>query len=310
MLSRHCRNTSLAGFLLALVPVAHASFIVTTIADVGSGSPEGTASYNINGAGATIDAVGMGASASGTTDPTGLLSSAHDTAAVDNNVNLGSASASADLATASLHTFATNTQGQLNVTAGASFQDTLHFFNPAGTPFFVGLGFLSDGDLSVAAPSAGGAVNTDFTVSTDSSRSETFVAILDGGSQFGCPTDFVPCFPTEFDRGWTGGFFSSDIPGKVIFSGFVSLSGTHPFMTIGLSSNLILTGAPATFDYGQTTSVQLSLPDGVTFTSDSGVFDQDLTPTMPAQAPEPAGIALLGAGLLLIAATSRKFGRS
>ena len=72
--------------------------------------------------------------------------------------------------------------------------------------------------------------------------------------------------------------------------GTLDLVGSDP--VIGVWAQLGGTSAvPGTYDFSNTASINLELPDGVTFTSDSGQFDV---------APEPGTLVLCGAALVLL----------
>ena len=99
--------------------------------------------------------------------------------------------------------------------------------------------------------------------------------------------------------GWVSSSFSSDIPGNIVFNGVYAVVGPTP--SVNITADILIQdfGGANVDDFSHTSTMSLSLPDGVTYTSDSGVFD---TTTIGATAtPEPASFVLIAAGLLATA---------
>jgi PEP-CTERM motif len=126
-------------------------------------------------------------------------------------------------------------------------------------------------------------------------------SIFDGGPVAPCPASFVACINAGQATGWYsphGTLYNS--PDDTLFESVIAVAGQHPVITLSFSRVLSLTGAPSSFDFSNTSTVTLTLPDGVTNTSDSGVFGTESA----AATPEPASFALPGLGIASLAAAS------
>jgi hypothetical protein len=96
------------------------------------------------------------------------------------------------------------------------------------------------------------------------------------------------------DLGWVSSQILSQSPDSFIFSGVYQLTGASPSVPILLQLSCGTVGN-TTCDFADTGAVSFDLPEGVTFTSASGVFlTQPLTST-----PEPASEAVFVCGALL-----------
>lgn len=227
--------------------------------------------------------------------------------------NSASGSASADLRSGSLHeklfcSGAGEAAGCLSRADGLMW-DTLTFHVPHGTAASVttiGVIYQVHGNLSA----------TDGCVNATNSDCENHIANLNldvGGLPSGGTNACASCAQWGWDRGTEVGCFPSSCPGfpfKVLTDNInewrvkatVQLDGANPILGIAAEMELrqIAIFGPGsnpafgtqTDDFSNTASLSLVLPDGVTFSSASGQF---LTPT---GVPEPASLALFGAGVL------------
>jgi hypothetical protein len=197
--------------------------------------------------------------------------------------------ASANLATGLLKAAATSSsagnsipQGQGIASAHAQFTEGLTF-SAAGLVTF---SFHIDG-LGASSPPG--------------IQEEIFVMDIIGGT--GSTSQFMHIFRTDFlgnsqlDNSAPLPWFSQNIVSHgdhdADFSGTIEL--LEPNSTIGLMMYLtVATQGDAFADFTHTASVTLGLPDGMTFTSGSGVF---LTEVPTTAVPEAGSIAMLTAGL-------------
>ena len=84
-------------------------------------------------------------------------------------------------------------------------------------------------------------------------------------------------------------------PDEIIFEGVIDVFGEHPVISLSDEQILDLSGAPASYDFSNTSTVTVTVPDGVTYTSASGVFGTESA----SDAPEPGSLALLKFGSCL-----------
>jgi len=186
----------------------------------------------------------------------------------------GTAEASVDIATASMRLFASadSTPPTDTIsTARGEIQDVLHFQVPPsmqGEPFELEVQFLLDGVISSdALPNFSVLLSSRCTL-TDFSNLDQFDALV-------------------FDLAPIGGRRTRD--------GVLSI--TPPDYAMNVSLQIIAPGLrEGTIDFRQTAELRLALPEGVTYTSDSGVF----------QAPEPGAAAIGGAAIASLALLRRR----
>lgn len=252
-------------------------------------------------------------SALGATSAT-ILAGAHDTTLNDSFGHAGSATAAADLSTASLHGYAFSAGNQ-------SFQGT-------------GQGTTDSKLWDELTFSIAGASNTTVTdipvfFSVDGtnqySTEESWGASLEFGSggTFFYPNgigvtwqDNVNGFIFSGNLGLTPGTFTAasdpfpdsitwlapvrNTSNNLIEEGILSLTG--PTAVVDISANLNTGANAGTVDYSNTAAISFQLPTGATYSSASGVFGT-------ATVPEPAAFGLCGAGLSLLAVALRRRAR-
>lgn len=186
----------------------------------------------------------------------------------------GTADAIADLTTASIRLFAaadSTPQAQMVVSAEAELFDVVHFQVPPamnGQPFSLGVAFALDGVITPdAAPYTSGLL-TSRCILSDQGNFDTFDGL------------FVDTAP---------------VSGLRIASGTIEI--TPPAYAMNVSMHLIAPGlTEGTIDFSTTAELQLAMPPGVTYTSDSGVL----------QVPEPSAAAIGAAACVALAMRPRR----
>jgi len=186
----------------------------------------------------------------------------------------GSAQAFVDISTASMgvYAFADSTPQALTITsAEAEFFDQVHFHVPPaldGQPFSLGVAFALDGAISADATPTATALLTSRCVLTDVSSQQQYDGL------------FVDTSPVSGLR---------TIPG--------TLSITPPDYTMNVSMHILAPGlTEGTVDFSTSAELQLAVPPGVTYDSDSGVF----------HAPEPGTDAIGTAAATSLAAVGAR----
>lgn len=186
----------------------------------------------------------------------------------------GSAQAFADISTASMgvYAFADSTPQVLTITsAEAEFFDQVHFHVPPaldGQPFSLGVAFALDGAISADATPTVTALLTSRCILTDLSSQQQYDGL------------FVDTSPVSGLR---------TIPG--------TLSITPPDYTMYVSMHMLAPGlTEGTVDFSTSAELQLDVPPGVTYDSDSGVF----------HAPEPGTDAIGTAAAAALAAVGAR----
>lgn len=278
-------------------------------------SPDGsaTADYNNGRTGSFFQPAGS-STATGTVDATGTAKSAFDqVSGVGSAEGLTSnSSTAADLRTGKVHVNIFNNAdcngackndvpcacgGAIPDFAGergfAELNDTLHFIIPgatANTVTQVGVVFAVDGTLVQTSPFGNGFLRSQ--LGFGSARS-TYWQDLNNG------TGNVVAFGTPFVFGWDHSQFLTLTSSRAVFEGTYDLVGPNPtvvadlFMDVGCFDGM-------TCNFAHTGSIDLVLPGGVRFTSDSGVF------LAPATVPEPGTLLLLGPAFMSLAGLRRK----
>ena len=322
---------SAAAILCAAAP-AHAGYSVSTSANTGRGYARGCqAGYNVIGAGASfvvndgsnancISGGGPGTTSfnnqvvavTGSTDQTGTLTASHDESsniATSSIYGSAQAAASADLATGQLHLFATAEYSAGDAGAGAiaaaTLNDTLHFTVAganAGTVTLIPVSFAFDGMFTPGRP-LGPSATLYYNFIFGNARAYEFGDYGAGyynGTSY--PTFSFPA-PQGQTSGWQSASFTSYDPQNTRFSGIYAITGASADIPISFGLQIIA-GNNVTLDYSHAGSVSIGHVDGVSYTSDSGVF---LT-AAPAVGgvPEPVSWAMLVVGFAAVGTMARR----
>ncbi len=101
--------------------------------------------------------------------------------------------------------------------------------------------------------------------------------------------------------GWTSYSFSNETPTGFDFTGTMHVTDRERMQ---MFAGLYLDCAYSSCGFGNTARVGLHVPNGVSFTSDSGVFLTGASPVAPV--PEPETWALMVAGLAVVGRTVRR----
>lgn len=231
---------------------------------------------------------------------------------------------SSDLTDASLHAIVETAVGGRS-TAGftnARFGDTVNFFNTSGgaviLPITVALdgnfmgpvrgtdGFGGPGSATLSF-SVGNIIGKTATTFANSGRGVGDLVVLrfsaDGATSlvdFGGPLSNNADF--TFDYSNTGGIAEG------YFSTLLAIPAGESSLGLSLTLELDCRARGTVCDFGNTGTFRFGdLPDGLTFTSESGVFLSAVGQNPPpANVPEPASIAVLGLGLALAGRTLRR----
>jgi hypothetical protein len=186
----------------------------------------------------------------------------------------GSAGALADLTTASVGLFVSansTPQAQMVSSAETELLDVVHFQVPPamnGQPFSLGVTFALDGVITFDADPYVTALLSSRCILVDVSNFDSFDGLF---------TDTTP------------------VSGLRTVSDTIQI--TPPSYSMNVSMHMLAPGLmEGTIDFLTTGELQLALPPGVTYTSDSGVF----------HAPEPAAAAIAAAAFASLALLRRR----
>jgi hypothetical protein len=177
-----------------------------------------------------------------------------------------------------------------------------------------GFGTISDG-LHFAVAGAGSATVTDigvtFTVDGSISHGSQTGPYQTVGSHLGfggatfsstASVSYGTDSFTDSAANWVSYGYSSNTADDIVFTGIYALTGAST--DLGIDESLDAScGGGVDCNFSHTGAVSLSLPAGVSFTSDSGVF---LTASPVAAVPEADSLAIFSVGLLALTATYRR----
>ncbi len=269
--------------------------------------------------GSVVYSAGMGAgltttwpdsyTVSGTTDMTGAATSSFDQVNVNNGLSQGYAAA--DLSNGSLHAVAqTSYAGQSSsneATGGTSsvqaeLGDTLHLNIPGATNSTmtqVEIVATLDGTQSHVAQYAGSALNWQVAAG----GGDLNVTLNDNGLLHGATTDWY--VENAVNYGWATSILNDASTSNVVFDGFYDVYGADPTLSLDmkLSADSAFGGI---VDYGNTAKLNIIVPNGVTYTSDSGVFLTANSSPTPSSVPEPASWLLAAGGFFILGCAGRR----
>lgn len=319
--NRRIRNIlALSAIFGAPVP-AHAGYSIQTSANTGRGYLRGcAATYNTQGTGAHfINNDGGGSTcdpsaylrdqnavvtATGTTDTTGTATAAHDESSVVAAVDHAFATATANLATGKVGVTA-SAANFAGANSSASLSDTLHFTvagATASTVTYIPVSFSFAGTLTQGADPTHS--SAELTWGFYFGNASTYEFGDYGAGYFAPPNYPVFAFPEATPNrtaGWQSYSFASYTPTDTRFSGLYAITGATADIPINFS--LALIASNVALDYLDSGNVTVGHVAGVSYTSDSGVFQ---TAGTVGGVPEPASWALLIAGFSAVGAMARR----
>ncbi|QXQ05644.1 PEPxxWA-CTERM sorting domain-containing protein [Sphingosinicellaceae bacterium] len=300
---------------------AYAGYHVETVANTGRGYLRGCAAqYNAGSTGAQfINNDGGGSpcdpgaylsqqnavvTVSGSTDTTGTLTAAHDSSSVVALPDAAYAYADADLKAGKVHLLATATNYS-GANASARLLDTLHFTiagATASTVTYIPVSFAFDGTLVGGSDPATASGELNYGFYFGSASAYEFGDY--GAGYYGVYGNYPVFTYASAPRvgGWVSSSFSSYDPLDTRFTGIYAITGATADIPIDFS--LGLRASQVGLDFLNTGSISIGHVEGVSYTSDSGVF---LTaPTSVGGVPEPASWALLVAGFGIVGSAARQ----
>lgn len=328
------RSSALALSAVAIFGAAmpaYAGYSVATSANTGRGYARGClAGYNVIGTGASfvvndgsnancISGGGPGVTTfnnqvvtvTGSTDTTGTLTASHDESsnfAFPAIYGSAQATASADLATGQVHLFATAEYSAgdagASAIAAATLNDTLHFTvagASASTVTLIPVSFAFDGKFTPGRPLSPSATLY-YNFGFGNARAYEFG---DYGAGYYNGTSYPTfSFPAAqgLTSGWQSASFTSYDPQNTRFSGIYAITGASADIPIAFGLRIIA-GNNVTLDYSHTGSVSIGRVDGVSYTSDSGVF---LTASPVGGVPEPVSWVMLVVGFAAVGTMARR----
>jgi len=304
--------------------VAASNYYVSTFADATGGYNRGcAATYNYGntfgqGAAFIIDSGsnapcahpvahfnGQTLVTTGTEDHSGKLKAANDSSVLttDNGSYSATATASADLKTGKVHLYGTSV-GFGSFTSIAHLNDTLHFTvrgASASTVTLIPVRFSFDGKLIDGSDPAHSSATLMWGFGFGNASAAEFGYY--GAAYYAPPRDPAFIFPETTPSqvaGWQSYNFASYSPTDTRFTGIYAITGASATIPIGF--NFEIQGNGLTLDYTHTGTIGVGNVQGVTYTSDSGVFGTGGSTSVP----EPAALALLGLGAATLVAARRR----
>ena len=279
-----------------------------------------TCNYSFNGTGCSPTGAGM----SGSVTPsiyvapgaTQASATAHqDGASFYPGINTSATTAvSADLSTASLHFYGSDTgldhfyTGDAITSSQARLSDTLHFTVAGATGSSVtaiGVVFTLEGVMHQSGTSLDGSSSGEINGGLNFGSSDARFDLVNRGSGYGTGTtggrtvvNYLDTYPHNYPGNWT-----TNVDHTVnTFTETYNIVGPSADVPFDLNVQLVCADGMIC-DYGNTAKFALSLPSGTSFTSDSGVF---LTGGSPlGGVPEPTSWAMLLVGFGGLGAISR-----
>ncbi|QJU60914.1 PEPxxWA-CTERM sorting domain-containing protein [Sphingomonas sp. AP4-R1] len=306
--------------MIGVTTAAHAGYYVSTTANTGRGYNRGCqAGYNSGGdVGASflvndgsrcacnpagfLSQQNAAVTVSGSTDTTGTLTASHDESSVVALPDAAYATAAADLATGQVH-LSVSAANFSEASASAHLSDTLHFTiagASSDTVTLIPISFAFDGKLSGTNDPATASGELNYGFYFGNAQAYEFG---DYGAGYYGYNNTYPTFVFASDprvNGWVSYSFGSYDPLNTQFTGLYAIIGATA--DIGIDFDLGLRGTG--LDYTNTGSVSIGKVDGVSFTSDSGVFLQ--AAAAPSAVPEPASWALMIGGFGMVGGVMRR----
>ena len=288
------------GALLTLAS-ARAGYVASVVTQgrVNENTFFDTASYNGLVVGSQFTTTGGGVQ-SGTTDTNGLATSVFEMQQISGIDAASSSSGYVNLATGKMGGVASAGPNVSDAIADESYSDLLHFAVSgagSGTITDIGVSLTVDGVMSA------GSLNDENQVVLLLNIDGNTMQIDIGQNLSGSVCVGSPCVYGESVAGnWVASSFSGTNPNSVTFTGVFALTGPTQDVPVSSELEVVASGADSvgTTDYSQTAAISLSLPQGVSFTSDSGVFLTQST------VPEPSAIWFAGAGLTVLGLLRRR----
>lgn len=306
----HMRNTifiSRLAILLAGATCIQAASLFYVATSSTSGAPStgdnASATYNTSTGASfqtSIPQAGGTATATGTSNVTGLTSSFDQTSATGFGVLTpfpaldASSYTAADLSAGSVKSLVSGNEGVSangavafgSGSAVAEIFDTLTFHVAGATNSTVtDIVINTSLDGSAGLNGKDGGIDVVYTL-----------LIPNGDVQFNYNTSNNPAVAVN-QFGWVSETVASATPSSFIFQGVTSGQGASFVINLDLKLNVFCQGADC--DYSHTGLIDLSLPAGVTYTSASGVF-------LSSSVPEPASWAMTIGGIMLLACLAVK----
>ena len=106
---------------------------------------------------------------------------------------------------------------------------------------------------------------------------------------------------SEYDQGWVSENIACQSTSCFDFQGTIDVQGSNPVVPLDLSLRIDCSDLNCSEDFSHTGTIGISIPQGVTYSSASGVFL-----TEPAEAPERTMYVPLVAGIGLVLVIRRR----